>query len=89
MDCVPSRLNVHFTPQNGVENKVADTFSHLIFILTKISMVVNDFEKINTEYESCLDFCDRYAILTDRSTREVDGYTLHDEYFSKQKVMHP
>jgi len=61
-----------------VENKAADALSRHIFILTKMSMVVNSFEKIRAEYESCPDFCDIYAILIDRLTQEVDGYTLHD-----------
>ena len=63
-----------------VENKAADALSRRIFILTKMSTVVNDFEKIKAEYESCPDFCDIYAILIDESTQEVDGYTLHDGY---------
>ena len=64
----------------GVENKAADALSRRIFILTKMSTVVNGFEKIKAEYESCPDFCDIYAILIDGSTQEVDGYTLHDGY---------
>jgi len=45
-----------------------------------MSTVVNDFEKIKAEYKSYPDFCDVYTILIDGSTREVDGYTVHDEY---------
>jgi len=45
-----------------------------------MSTVGNNFEKIKTKYESCPDFCDIYAIMTDGLTREVDGYTLHDGY---------
>jgi len=61
--------------KTGVENKATNTLSRRIFILTKMSMVVNGFQKIKTEYESCPNFCDIYAILIDGSTREVDGYT--------------
>jgi len=43
-----------------------------------MSTVVNDFEKIKTEYKLCPNFYDLYAILIDGSTQEVDGYTLHD-----------
>jgi len=43
-----------------------------------MSMVVNDFEKLRTEYEPCSNFVDIYAILKDGATREVDGYTLQD-----------
>ena len=64
----------------GLENKATDALSRRIFILTKMSTVVNGFEKIKAEYESCPDFCDIYAILIDGSTQEVDSYTLHDGY---------
>ena len=71
----------------GVENKVADALSRRIFILTKMFIVVNDFEKIKAEYESCPNFCDIYAIMIDGSTQEVDDYTLHDGYlFLGQKL---
>ena len=73
-----------------VENKVVDALNHRIFILTKMSNVVNGFEKIKAEYESCSDFCDIYTILIDGSTQEVDGYTLHDGYlFLGQKLCIP
>jgi len=52
----------------GIENKAADALSCGIFVLTKMFMVVNDFEKIKIEYESCPDFCDLYAILIDGSS---------------------
>ena len=63
-----------------VENKTTYALSHCIFVLTKMSTMVNDFEKLRTEYESCPDFCDIYAILRNERTREVDGYTLQDGY---------
>jgi len=63
-----------------VENKAADALSYRIFILTKMSIVVNGFEKIKAEYETCPNFCNIYAILMDGSTQEVDDYTLHDGY---------
>ena len=63
-----------------VENKVTDALSRRIFILTKMSMVVNNFEKLKAEYESCPNFYEIHAILIDGSTREVDGYTLHGRY---------
>ena len=66
--------------QSESRNKVADALSHWMFILTKMSMMVNDFEKLKTEYESCLDFCDINATLKSRPTRELDGYTLHEGY---------
>jgi len=61
----------------GVGNKAANTLRRKVFVLTKMSMVVNYFEKLRTEYESSPNFCDIYAILKDRATREVNGYTLH------------
>jgi len=77
---VPSRLHVHFTPQSRSRKQSRWCLSHCIFIFIKISMVVNGFEKIKTKYEPCPDFCDIYAIMIDGSTREVNGYTLHDRY---------
>ena len=49
----------------GVKNNAADALSCRIFILTKMSTVINGFEKIKAEYESCPNFCDIYAILID------------------------
>ena len=40
-----------------VKNKVVDALSRRIFILTKMSTVINGLKKIKTEYESCPDFC--------------------------------
>jgi len=55
-----------------------------------MALVVNGFEKLRTEYESCPDFCDIYAILKDGATRKVDGYTLQDGYlFLSRKVCIP
>jgi len=54
----------------GVENKDDDAYSFRMFILTKMSMVINDFEKLKMKYESCPDFCDIYATLKDGSTRD-------------------
>ena len=45
-----------------------------------MSTAVNGFEKLKTEYESCLDFHEIYAELKDGTTREVDGFVLHDGY---------
>ena len=50
-----------------VENKTVDALSRRIFILTKMSLVVNDFGKIKVDYKSCPDFCNVYAILIDGS----------------------
>jgi len=61
-----------------VENKAVDALSRHIFILTKMSTVINGFEKINADCESCPDFCNVYTILIDGSIREVEVYTLHD-----------
>jgi len=53
-------------------------------------MLVNSFEKINAEYESCPNLCDIYALLIDGSTQEVNGYTLHDRYlFLDRKLCIP
>ena len=80
MDWIP--LNYTFTLRHKaeVENKATDALSRHIFILTKMSTVVNGFEKIKAEYKLCPNFYDIYAILIDGSTQEVDGYTLHDGY---------
>jgi len=72
------RLHVILCHKAGLENKVADALNPRVFVLTKMSMVVNDFEKLRTEYEPCSNFVDIYAILKDGATREVDGYTLQD-----------
>jgi len=45
-----------------------------------MSTVVNSFERLKTEYELCPDFHDIYAELKDGTTREVDGFVLHDVY---------
>ena len=85
------KLNARYGRRiEGAENKATDTLSCRIFILIKMSTVINDFEKINAEYEMCPDFCDIYAILIDGSTHEVDGYTLHDGYlFLSRKLCIP
>jgi len=64
----------------GVENKAVDAFSRRVFILTKMSTVVNDFERLKTEYESCPDFYEIYTELKEETIREVDEFVLHDGY---------
>jgi len=59
---------------------VADALSCRVFILTKMSTAVNGFERLKTEYESCPDFHEIYVELKDGTTREVDGFVLHDGY---------
>ena len=44
----------------------------------KMSMVVNGFEKMKTDSESCLAIGEIYALLTDGTTREIYGYILQD-----------
>ena len=44
-----------------------------MFDLIKMSVVVNGFEKMKTEYESCPDFGEVYALLIDGMTREING----------------
>ena len=51
-----------------------------MFDLIKMSVVVNGFEKMKTEYELCPDFGKVYALLTDETTREINGYTLRDGF---------
>ena len=51
-----------------------------MFILTKMLTVVNGFEKLKTEYESCPDFHEIYVELKDETTRDVDGFVLQDRY---------
>ena len=46
--------------------------------LTKMSTVVNGFKRLKTEYESYFNFHEIYAELKDGTTREVDGFVLHD-----------
>ena len=58
----------------GVLNKVADA-SLRIFVLIKISTIISGFEKLKTEYESCLDFCDIYTKLKDGTTHEIDVFS--------------
>jgi len=72
--------STHFTLKAGIDNKVVDTLSNRVFVLTKMSTMVNGFEKLRIEYKSCPDFCEIYAILKDGATREVDEYTLQDRY---------
>ena len=52
-----------------------------MFILIKMSTAVNGFERLKTEYELCSDFHEIYLELKDGTTREVDGFVLHDGYF--------
>ena len=59
-----------------------------MFILTKMSTTVNDFEKLKLEYKSCPDFCDIYATLKSEPTQELDSYTLHEGIYSRLKAMH-
>ena len=60
-----------------------------MFILTKMSTTVNSFERLRAEYESCPDFHEIYVELKDGTTREVDGFVLHDGYlFIGSKLMH-
>ena len=61
-------------------NKVADAISRRVFVLAKMSTTVNGFEKMNIECESCPDFGEVYASLTDGTTRETDSYILQDEF---------
>ena len=60
----------------GVENKIIDALSGNVFVLIKISTVVNGFEKMKIEYKSCPDFGEVYALLTNGTTHEIDGYIL-------------
>ena len=74
----------------GVENKAADALSRRVFILTKMSIAVNGVERLKTEYESCPNFHEIYAKLKDGTTREVDGFVLHDGYlFPVRKLCIP
>ena len=45
-----------------------------------MSTVVNDFERLKTEYESCPDFYEIYTELKEETIREVDEFVLHDGY---------
>jgi len=40
-----------------------------VFILTKMSTVVNGFERLKTKYESCPNFHEIYAELKDGTAR--------------------
>jgi len=51
-----------------------------MFILTKMSTVASDFERLIADYYSCLDFHEIYAEMKNKTTREVDGFILHDGY---------
>jgi len=53
-----------------------------MFILTNMSTVVNDFERLKTKYKPCPNFHEIYVELKDGTTREVDGFVLHDGYLS-------
>ena len=45
-----------------------------------MSIIVNDFKRLKTEDESCPDFHEIYAELKAGTTREVNGFVLHDGY---------
>ena len=51
-----------------------------MFILNEMSTVVNDFERLKIEYESCPNFYEIYAKLKDETTQEVDGFVPNDGY---------
>lgn len=63
----------------GVNNKATYALSQRIFILNKMTVIV-DFERLKEDYESCPNFCEIYDQLKDGTIREVDGYILHDGF---------
>ena len=42
--------------------------------------IVNGFERLRTEYESCRNFHEIYAELKDGIARKFDGFIPHDGY---------
>ena len=58
--------------------------------MTKMSTAINGFERLRTEYESYPDFHKIYVELKDGTTREVDGFVLHEGYlFTGRKLCIP
>jgi len=73
-----------------VENKAVDVLSCYVFVLTKMSTIVNGFEKMKIEYESCSDFGEVYALLIDGTTHEIDSYIPQDGFlFLDRKLCIP
>ena len=46
-----------------------------------MSIEVVSFDKIEEEYESCLDFGEIIILLKEGVTPEIDGFLLQDGYF--------
>jgi len=65
---------------SGVENKVADTLSHLVCFLKQLSAEVVGFERIKNEYESCPDFWRDCLCVKEGVTYEINGFLLQDGY---------
>ena len=45
-----------------------------------MSAIVVGFEHMKIEFELCPDFREVYIQLKDGTTREIDGYVLHDNF---------
>ena len=74
-----------------VENKIADVLSWRVIILIAMSIEVTGFERLREEDELCPDFGEKYTMLWDRLTLEIDVFLLHDEYlfrFRKLCITH-
>ncbi|XP_023899799.1 uncharacterized protein LOC112011667 [Quercus suber] len=59
-----------------VENKVANTLSRRVTLLSVISTKVIGFEKLQGEYESCPDFGEVYTTLRTEHLQVVDDFIL-------------
>ena len=67
----------------GVENKVADALSCRVTLLSVMGTKVIGFEKLQEEYESCLDFGEVYTTFRIEHLQVVDDFILRDGYLFK------
>ncbi|XP_072993886.1 LOW QUALITY PROTEIN: uncharacterized protein [Typha latifolia] len=71
--------------KSGADNKAADALSRRMVLLSRMNTEVIGFDKIKTEYESCLDFHEVYNLLSNGKTQEIDGFILQDGYLFKSR----
>ena len=66
-----------------IDNKVADAFSHKLFLLSIMSFEVTGFKKLKEDYESRPDFRELYSNLCRTPHPILDDYFLQNGYLFK------
>jgi hypothetical protein len=73
--------------KSGIENKVIDALSRRVTLLSVMSVEVTGFDRIKEEYESCLEFEEKYLTLKDENHRVINGYHLQDGYLFRDNKL--